>query len=173
MAVDRLDATPSAKLVAAARVTSTVPVLGELLAQGVVGVERVSAVSRATRRLPAEVVAEHGETIAELAAAGTPGQLGLLGRTLQDLHDDAQSVVVPDYAKSQRYLTMVTTFDGAWHLEGLLDPEAGATLQAALAPLARPRGPEDTRTAGQRRADALVELGRLGAGLRPASDHRR
>jgi hypothetical protein len=42
----------------------------------------------------------------------------------------------------------------------LLEPEAGQTLLAALEPLARPASAADTRTGGQRRADALAELAR-------------
>jgi Domain of unknown function (DUF222) len=45
-------------------------------------------------------------------------------------------------------------------LQGLLDPEAGQTLAAALEPLARPSAAHDDRSGGQRRADALVELAR-------------
>ena len=45
-------------------------------------------------------------------------------------------------------------------VEGLLEPEAGQTLVAALAPLARPADAQDTRSGSQRRADALTELAR-------------
>ena len=54
-------------------------------------------------------------------------------------------------------------------LQGLLDPEAGQTLTAALDPLARPATADDARSGDQRRADALVELARrnLEAGQLP------
>jgi Domain of unknown function (DUF222)/HNH endonuclease len=61
-------------------------------------------------------------------------------------------------------------------VDGLLDPEAGETVRSALQPLARPTGPDDGRSAAQRRADGLADLahwglqaGRLprGGGLRP------
>jgi Domain of unknown function (DUF222)/HNH endonuclease len=45
-------------------------------------------------------------------------------------------------------------------LQGLVDPEAGQTLVAALEPLARPASADDARSGSQRRADALVELAR-------------
>jgi hypothetical protein len=45
-------------------------------------------------------------------------------------------------------------------LDGLLDPEAGQTLLAALEPLARPASNQDERSGGERRADALCELAR-------------
>jgi hypothetical protein len=54
-------------------------------------------------------------------------------------------------------------------LQGLLDPEAGQTLTAALDPLARPATADDARSGDQRRADALTELARrnLEAGQLP------
>ena len=54
-------------------------------------------------------------------------------------------------------------------VNGLLDPEAGQTLVAALEPLARPTNASDDRSGGQRRADALTELARrsLEAGRLP------
>jgi hypothetical protein len=52
--------------------------------------------------------------------------------------------------------------DGLVAVDGLLDPEAGEAVPSALAPLARPAGPEDARGAAQRRADALGELARQG-----------
>jgi hypothetical protein len=45
-------------------------------------------------------------------------------------------------------------------VRGIMTPEAGQTLQAALEPLARPADAADTRTGGQRTADALTELAR-------------
>jgi hypothetical protein len=45
-------------------------------------------------------------------------------------------------------------------VDGMLEPEAGATLAAALEPLARPGDAGDTRSSGQRTADALTELAR-------------
>src|SRR4030095_1693038 len=42
----------------------------------------------------------------------------------------------------------------------IMPPEAGQTLQAALEPLARPADAADTRSGGQRTADALTELAR-------------
>jgi hypothetical protein len=45
-------------------------------------------------------------------------------------------------------------------VNGLLDPEAGHLVLAALEPLARPAGAGDDRTGSQRTADALTELAR-------------
>ncbi|NLU83599.1 HNH endonuclease signature motif containing protein [Rhodococcus sp. HNM0569] len=63
------------------------------------------------------------------------------------------------------------TLNGRYALRGDLDAESGEMLQAALSKLSAPRpaddGTRDPRPPSQRRADALVEVGRrfLGAGL--------
>ena len=45
-------------------------------------------------------------------------------------------------------------------MDGLLEPEAGQILLAALDPLTRPASAQDPRSGSQRRADALCELAR-------------
>jgi hypothetical protein len=62
--------------------------------------------------------------------------------------------------QQQRGLWLSPTWEGMVAVSGLLDPEAGQTLLAALEPLARPASADDTRSGGQRRADALAELAR-------------
>ena len=54
-------------------------------------------------------------------------------------------------------------------LQGLLEPEAGTAVMAALEPLARPHNADDDHSGDQRRADALVALARraLEAGQLP------
>jgi hypothetical protein len=61
------------------------------------------------------------------------------------------------------------SWEGLVAIGGLLEPEAGQTLMAALEPLARPASAQDPRSGSQRRADALAELARrhLEAGRLP------
>jgi hypothetical protein len=60
-----------------------------------------------------------------------------------------------------RFLELSTkTSDGSVYLRGLLDAEGGAYLRTAVAALSQPL-PDEMRSAGQRRADALVEISRL------------
>src|SRR5450759_1831156 len=72
-------------------------------------------------------------------------------------------------AHDRRHLSVSATFAGTVVLDGVLDSEGGATVLAALAPLAAPGGADDDRTPAQRRADALVELARRWAGVRSSS----
>jgi hypothetical protein len=67
---------------------------------------------------------------------------------------------------------LASTWEGMVALDGLVDPEAGQSLVAALEPLARPAGASDERSGSQRRADALVEWGPAQPGGRPAAPER-
>ena len=65
--------------------------------------------------------------------------------------------------------------DGVFVLNGTLDAEGGAILRAALAAVEGKPQAGDRRTAPQRRADAMVDLGRhrLDAGDLPTSGCQR
>jgi hypothetical protein len=78
-----------------------------------------------------------------------------------------QYTIDPDRADEQaqrRYerqgVWFTTTMDRMVAVRGIMAPEAGQTLQAALEPLERPADHHDTRSGGQRTADALEELAR-------------
>src|SRR5687768_7214692 len=60
----------------------------------------------------------------------------------------------------RRGVWLAPTWEGMVALQGLLEPEAGQTLVAALEPLTRPANAQDERSGPQRRADALTELAR-------------
>ncbi|MDG4780421.1 DUF222 domain-containing protein [Micromonospora sp. WMMD961] len=60
-----------------------------------------------------------------------------------------------------RHLTLSEQTDGRLRLTGILDVEAAALLRAAIDPLSAPTGPDDNRTAGQRRHDAFTDVFRL------------
>lgn len=64
------------------------------------------------------------------------------------------------------HLHLNTQEDGCLSVVGMLDPVGGATLRAALEPLARRSGAHDHRTLPQRNAHALTELA---TGARPAN----
>jgi Domain of unknown function (DUF222) len=58
----------------------------------------------------------------------------------------------------RRRLHISQMSDGLFAVDGVLDPVSGAALKTAVDVLAKPKGPEDERTAKQRRADAVGEL---------------
>ena len=55
----------------------------------------------------------------------------------------------------RRGLWLAATWDDMVAVNGLLDPEAGTIVRAALEPLARPADAGDDRHGDQRTADAL------------------
>jgi hypothetical protein len=58
----------------------------------------------------------------------------------------------------RRWLHVSPMLDGMFAIDGVLDQVGGAAVRTALDALCAPRGDEDHRSAGQRQADALVEL---------------
>jgi hypothetical protein len=155
-----------------ARATPFHPELTAAMATGELSHEHARLILGCLRRLPGEwaVVAE--SELIEASRRVDPTSLGQLCRELRVrscADEDAEALAQRMY--DERWLTMSTTFEGMVHLEGMLDPESGATVAAALGPMLVRAGADDTRLAAQRRADALVELARraLAAGALP--DH--
>jgi Domain of unknown function (DUF222)/HNH endonuclease len=119
----------------------------------------------------AEVVLVAAErALVEVARRTDP--LRLRREIVHARHALAPDVVAAEAERAfeRRWLSVSATFDGMVAVDGVLDAEGGAVLLAAVMPLAQPAGPDDIRTAGQRRADALVDLARrqLDAGGLPA-----
>ena len=148
--------------VALARRVRTVGPLQEALRSGSLSYEHAVVITRALDALP---VAAAGPAEAILVAAGRnidPGQLRRVAGTIREavapdlLAQDAAAV------RDRRFVNVSETLDGMVAVDGLLDAERGAVLLAAVRALATPTGPDDTRTPGQRRADALTEAVTLG-----------
>ena len=139
-----------------------VPVLAGAAEEGEITAGHVDAVGRVSR------VAEP-HVRAALTSPEVQGRLLALARRLdapafaKEVARAAASLdpTAPDRAherqRERRFLTLVDTPQGT-ELTGLLDHQGGRRLRLALeAAMPRP-GVEDTRTAGQRRADALADL---------------
>ena len=86
-------------------------------------------------------------------------------RELRELCDRAWHVVDPDgffkeaeenYTRRRLHISQLA--DGMYAVDGLLDPLTGAAWKTAIDSLAKRKGPEDERTAAQRRHDAHGEL---------------
>jgi Domain of unknown function (DUF222) len=84
---------------------------------------------------------------------------------LRKLCDLARHAVDPDgffndaeenFRRRRLHISQMS--DGLYLVDGVLDPVAGAAFKTAVDVLAKPKGPEDERTARQRRADAVGEL---------------
>jgi hypothetical protein len=147
------------------------PATAAALAAGEVSYQHAAALADATHDLPAARTAEAEPVLVDAARRLDPSRLRRLAAHLRDVVDPDAAEERTRARLDRRGLWLSPTFDGMVALDGLLDPEAGEVARAALTPLARPTGPDDGRSAAQRRADALGELARhaLQAGKLPDS----
>jgi Domain of unknown function (DUF222)/HNH endonuclease len=155
-----MGATAASRCVRTARALYRGPLrhTGQALADGDLSYEHAAVLSDAAHDLPPSRVVQAEPVLLDAARRLDPPRLRQLGSHLRQLLDPDRADQRERRRLEQRGLWLAGTFDGMLALQGLLDAEAGEAVQAALAPLARPTGPDDPRTAAQRRADALGEL---------------
>jgi hypothetical protein len=148
------------------------PRLADAFRTGDVGHDHARVIVGCLRRLPMPL-REVAET--ELTEAARHADPTSLSRACRDLRlrlgadEDAEAAAQRMY--ESRWATASATFEGMLHVEAMLDPEAGATLSAALAPLMHQAGEIDERSTAQRRADALVELAQFSLTHAGLPDH--
>jgi Domain of unknown function (DUF222)/HNH endonuclease len=158
----RMSASAASNAVATARALFRGPLsnTAQALCAGDISAAHASVLAHGTRDQPAHTTAEAEPTLLEAARRLDPPQLrrviGHLQRTLDPDAADTQA----QRQHERRGLWTAPTIEGMVALQGLLEPEAGQTLLAALEPLARPHSADDQRSGDQRRADALTELAR-------------
>ncbi|MBG6068213.1 HNH endonuclease signature motif containing protein [Micromonospora ureilytica] len=88
----------------------------------------------------------------------------ILDHVAPDIADAAAQAALDAEARRatrDRHLTLSEQTDGRLRLTGTLDAETASLLRAAIDPLSAPSGPDDQRSAAQRRHDALADLCRL------------
>jgi Domain of unknown function (DUF222) len=133
---------------------------GDALAAGEVPVAAATLLARVAQHRD-EVFNEQEGTLVTAAGELPPEQLRKLLRTWQCLADDVLDRAPAEVQESRWHLHAATTFGGALAVRGLLDPEGGAVLLAALDALDEPDpvdGVRAPRSMPQRRAEALVRL---------------
>ena len=140
---------------------------GRLLGQlpGLAAAARGGAVSTEHLRKVGDLVERHGiaevvrfdGVLGELAAAGTPADVQKACERISAHLDPDGPDPENDFQRRGLTLSRAGSMVG---LRGQLDAEAGAAVLTALDALMAPPGPDDVRTARQRRADALAELAR-------------
>ena len=145
------------------------PALAEALAGGRLSVSWARQLADWSDLLPANARADADAILAAAAASGL--DLAGLGRLAEDIrrHTATPDTDGGDDGFADRGLHLATTLGGAGRLSGDLTARCSAYLEAVLDSLAKKAGPEDTRTAAQRRHDALEEACRrlLASGCLP------
>jgi Domain of unknown function (DUF222)/HNH endonuclease len=157
----RLSPAASRTRVTLARRLADRPAAADALSAGAISVDHA--------RLITTALGELAEVDTELAA-GAEAPLIAAARRLDPAQlrrkiAHARCALVPEavadadeLAYRRRHLDVATTFEGTVAVHGTLDPESGDALLTALTALSGRTGPDDLRTPGQCRADALVEL---------------
>jgi hypothetical protein len=153
-------AATSAVRTARALFRGPLPATGQAVIEGAISPAHAAVLAAGTQELPAQVTAEAEPVLLEAARRLDPSRLRRVLGHLRQVADPDREQDRVERRHQQRGVWLTPTWEGMVALNGWLEPEAGQTLIAALEPLARPTTADDTRTGGQRTADALTELAR-------------
>ena len=158
----RMSAGAAASAVRTARALFRGPLTGtaQALVDGELSVAHAQVLAAGTHDLPAHVASEAEPVLVDAARRLDPPRLRQAIGHLRLAADPEGAEARAERQHERRGVWVSSTWEGMVAVNGLLDPEAGQTLLAALDPLAGPSGADDPRSAAQRRADALVELAR-------------
>jgi len=161
MLVERLDISEgmARRLIGLARSLSEMPVVGEAFRRGELDEPRVRLLAGAREANP-QLFAEAEQLLVD-SFSGLSMKEFKAGVDLWRQNADLQAAEADaQHLRDRRYLNVSPTLDGAVRVDGQLDPEWGQTLIDALRSITDPQqlDPTDTRTPGQRRADALTQL---------------
>jgi Domain of unknown function (DUF222)/HNH endonuclease len=158
----RLGAAAAAGWVRTARALYCGPLTqtGHALTDGDLSAAHAQVLAAGTHDLPAPTAAEAEPVLLAAARRLDPPRLRRVVTHLRWVADPEVAEGRAERQQQQRGLWLSPTLEGMVALQGLLEPEAGQTLLAALEPLTRPGNAEDTRSGSQRRADGLAELAR-------------
>jgi len=153
----RLSAGAAAERVGIARQLDHLPKTEEAFARGELSYQHVAVMARTAEHVGAAAVRKAEASLLKAAETMDPGQFVGVAKNFEHRVDAAGALAETNRAYERRYLHIGDPVDGLVRLDGLLDAEAGATVRTALNPFMKP-GKADDRTAGQRLADALLEL---------------
>jgi hypothetical protein len=136
----RLGAGAAASSVRTARALFRGPLAAtaDALANGVISVAHARVLAHGTQGLSAQVTAEAEAVLVEAAARLDPPRLRRVLGHLRLVADPDGEYDRTQQRHARRGLWLAPTFEGMVAVDGLLEPETGQTLLAALEPLARP-----------------------------------
>ena len=161
MLTDELHLAPGhwqAMLKTARILATTFPATAQALKDGQISYPHAVALARAKAKPPADRLAEAEPLLLEVAAAGSPAMVRAAVDRMAELLEPEQHDQQDQEIRKRRYLNVSQTLDGWWAVDGHLPQEVGQRLNAALEEFATPADPADTRTAPQRRADAIADI---------------
>jgi hypothetical protein len=134
------------------------PQTAQALTAGAISPAHAQVLAQGTRHLPDHIAAEAEPVLDQAARRLDPPRLRRAVGHLLAVADPDAADQAAQRRHDRRGLRLASTWDGMVAVDGLLEPEAGQLVQAALEPLARPAEADDPRNGWQRNADALAEL---------------
>lgn len=137
---------------------STFGTTRDALADGEISSAHATAITRAARKLPSDVVEEAQPVLLEVARVGSPSMVRATVDRMAELLEPEHFDRDIEKERERRYLDVSQTKDGWWAVDGHLPPDIGARLSAALEQFAASADPSDLRTPKQRRADAIADI---------------
>lgn len=152
------------------------PLVADAVLDGVLTVGQAQVLTRLVGRIDRDALLESQHLIITVAASRDPSQLGAWVADKIATHCEPALEADERTGAARRFLQTSRDDDGALRGRFVLSREDSEAFLTVLEPLARRQELADSRTAGQRRADALVEVceqvlrtGELGdaGGLRP------
>jgi Zn finger protein HypA/HybF involved in hydrogenase expression len=163
----RLPSGPTSDLVRTARALGAVlPASETALGSGEITVQHARTIARTARLVEArtdqakrsEAVAQVERVMLDVGRAVDAGSLHGFATRVRQVVDPDGALRDANQAHERRWLSASKTIDGMVAIDGLLEADAGALVLTALAAATSPPAADDHRNAGQRRADALVDI---------------
>jgi hypothetical protein len=135
----------AAGFVRTARAVFRSPLAGtaEALTTGAISPAHASVLAAGTHDLPDHLAAEAEPVLLEAARRLDPPRLRRVLAHLRLVADPDRADRDSEHRHQRRGVWLAPTWEGMVALDGLLEPEAGQTLVAALEPLARPTNAAD------------------------------
>src|SRR6185369_14736074 len=140
-----------------ARLLRALPVLAAAAAEGSVSSDHLDKVQPLVGRVGIEAVRDYDEILATVSAAAAPIETQRAAERIAAHLDPDGKPPDPEADFERRELTLARV-GSMTYVRGRLDPEAAAVMQTVLDALMQPPAADDTRTASQRRVDALTDL---------------
>ena len=140
-----------------ARVLRALPALQAAALDGAVSAEHVDKVQQLTDRVDLEQIKAYDDILADLCAAAAPAEAQKACERIAAHHDPDGADPDPAADFERRDLS-VSRSGSMTYVKARLDAEGGAAFQAVLDAVMRPPAKDDPRSAGQRRADAMIDL---------------
>jgi hypothetical protein len=145
--------------IAVASALEEMPETKKAFASGELSQSRVRVLAQAQALAPEQFAQDEATLVAQASAVSSkrlPKVLAVWKRQADPVAAEAEA----ERLHAQRALHLSPDWSGMMRVSGLLDPESGGIVLAAIRGLSEPAAldPQDTRTTGQRQADALAEI---------------